>query len=88
VESVIANKRTLTKLRKQNSNTREFLQETFDKMFGEPLKITKQRLASQSIFGGLRTWDCLYIIIKTHDDLKQEQFAMQLIQQFDYIFKL
>lgn len=88
MESVIANKRTLTKLRKQNSNTREFLQETFDKMFGEPLKIAKQRLASQSIFGGLRTWDCLYIIIKTHDDLKQEQFAMQLIQQFDYIFKL
>jgi len=30
----------------------------------------------------------MYIIIKTNDDLKQEQFAMQLIHQFDYIFKL
>ena len=27
------------------------------------------------------------IIIKTGDNLKQEQFAIQLIQQFDYIFK-
>jgi phosphatidylinositol 4-kinase len=30
----------------------------------------------------------MYIIIKTNDDLKQEQFALQLIHQFDYIFKL
>lgn len=57
-------------------------------MFGEPLKLTKEKIASQSVFGQLKTWDALYIIIKTHDDLKQEQFAMQLIQQFDYIFKL
>ena len=57
-------------------------------MFGQPLEETKQRIAKNSIFGNLRTWDILYVIIKTHDDLKQEQFAMQLIQQFDYIFKL
>ena len=28
------------------------------------------------------------IIVKTGDNLKQEQFALQLIQQFDYIFKM
>lgn len=27
-------------------------------------------------------------MIKTGDNLKQEQFALQLIYQFDYIFKL
>lgn len=57
-------------------------------MFGEPLKKSKQRLAKNSVFGNIRSWDVLYIIIKTHDDLKQEEFAMQLIHQFDYIFKL
>ena len=57
-------------------------------MFGEPLKKTKEKIAERSIFGKLKTWDVIYVMIKTHDDLKQEQFAMQLIQQFDYIFKL
>ena len=57
-------------------------------MFGEPLQQSKERIAKNSIFGNLKTWDILYIIFKTHDDLKQEQFAMQLIQQFEYIFKL
>jgi len=27
-------------------------------------------------------------MVKTEDNLKQEQFALQLIYQFDYIFKL
>lgn len=27
-------------------------------------------------------------MVKTGDNLKQEQFALQLIYQFDYIFKL
>lgn len=27
-------------------------------------------------------------MVKTSDNLKQEQFALQLIYQFDYIFKL
>lgn len=57
-------------------------------MFGEPLKKSKERIGKNSVFGNIRSWDILYIIIKTHDDLKQEEFAMQLIQQFDYIFKL
>lgn len=30
----------------------------------------------------------IHLIVKTGDNLKQEQFALQLICQFDYIFKL
>jgi phosphatidylinositol kinase/protein kinase (PI-3 family) len=30
----------------------------------------------------------VHLIVKTHDNLKQEQFALQLIYEFYYIFKL
>ena len=30
----------------------------------------------------------VHLIVKADDNLKQEQFALQLIYQFDYIFKL
>jgi len=30
----------------------------------------------------------LRIIVKSNDDVRQEQFAMQLISQFEQIFKL
>jgi phosphatidylinositol 4-kinase B len=85
---VISNEQTISKLKKYKMDKKEDLVGVFDKMFGEPLKATKERIAKNSVFGNLKTWDILYIIVKTHDDLKQEQFAMQLIQQFDYIFKL
>jgi phosphatidylinositol 4-kinase len=52
------------------------------------MRFTRKKISKNSIFGGFKTWDILYIIIKTHDDLKQEQFAMQLIYQINYIFKL
>lgn len=57
-------------------------------MFGMSLVQLRKNISNNSIFGNFKTWDILYIIIKTNDDLKQEQFAMQLIHQFDYIFKL
>lgn len=57
-------------------------------MFGDPLINIKKRIRKNSVFGNLKSWDVIYVIIKTQDDLKQEQFAMQLIQQFDYIFRL
>lgn len=57
-------------------------------MFGDPLINIKKRIRKNSVFGNLKSWDIIYVIIKTQDDLKQEQFAMQLIQQFDYIFRL
>jgi phosphatidylinositol 4-kinase B len=36
----------------------------------------------------LASWRLIHLMVKTGDNLKQEQFALQLICQFDYIFKL
>lgn len=47
----------------------------------------EKRIRKQSIFGHLKTWKLLRLIIKSGDDLRQEQFAMQLISQIDQIFK-
>ncbi|CDW87840.1 phosphatidylinositol 4-kinase [Stylonychia lemnae] len=47
-----------------------------------------QRVRLQSPFGSLRTWRLIKIIVKSNDDVRQEQFAMQLISQIDQIFKL
>ena len=41
-----------------------------------------------SIYGSLNSWELVHLIVKTFDNLKQEQFAIQLIYEFDYIFKL
>ena len=47
----------------------------------------ERRIRKESIFGHLKTWKLLRIIVKSGDDLRQEQFAMQLISQIDQIFK-
>ena len=36
----------------------------------------------------LKSWRLLWIIVKANDDVRQEQFAMQLISQINCIFKL
>lgn len=57
-------------------------------IFGERLDKLTERLRAKSIFGGLKSWRLLHMMVKTGDNLKQEQFALQLITQFNYIFKL
>ncbi len=57
-------------------------------MFGESETQTFERIRKKSIYKSLSTWQLIHLIVKTGDNLKQEQFAMQLISQFDYIFKL
>jgi len=47
-----------------------------------------ERIKRESIYGGLESYNLIHLIVKTSDNLKQEQFALQLIYQFDYIFKL
>jgi phosphatidylinositol kinase/protein kinase (PI-3 family) len=32
-------------------------------------------------------WDCVSVIVKTGGDLRQEQLAVQLIQEFERIWK-
>lgn len=39
------------------------------------------------MFGPLKTWRLLRVIVKSGDDLRSEQFAMQLIETMDLIFK-
>jgi len=58
-----------------------------DIFFGEDSKTQEERVRSQSPFKDLKTWRLLPLIIKTGADMKEEQFAVQLISQFDQIFK-
>jgi phosphatidylinositol kinase/protein kinase (PI-3 family) len=62
--------------------------EKLGSIFGERVDKMTERLRAKSIFGGLKTWRLLHMMVKTGDNLKQEQFALQLITQFNYIFKL
>ena len=54
-----------------------------DKVFTETAKEQEARIRKNSPFGGLLTWKLMRIIVKSNDDIRQEQFAMQLISQFD-----
>lgn len=47
----------------------------------------EKRIRSQSVYGDLKTWKLLRLIVKSGDDLRSEQFAMQLIEMIDLIFK-
>mmetsp|Transcript_23878 Transcript_23878/g.23637 ORF Transcript_23878/g.23637 Transcript_23878/m.23637 type:complete len:528 (+) Transcript_23878:59-1642(+) len=51
-------------------------------IFKESFKEMAQRIRAKSPFGKLKTWELLHIIVKSGDDLRQEQLAMQLISFF------
>lgn len=55
--------------------------------FKETFKDQSLRLRSKSPFGKLKTWALLNVIVKSGDDLRQEQLAMQLISFFQQVFK-
>ena len=59
-----------------------------EQVFNETAKEQEARIRRESPFGHLATWKLLRIIVKSNDDVRQEQFAMQLISQFELIFKL
>ncbi|CAK65842.1 unnamed protein product (macronuclear) [Paramecium tetraurelia] len=46
------------------------------------------RIRSNSPFRNFKSWKLVHLIVKSGDDLRQEQFAMQLISTFDQIFKI
>jgi len=58
-----------------------------DIFFGEDSRIQYSRIRKESPFKDLQTWSLLPLIVKTGADMKEEQFAVQLISQFDQIFK-
>lgn len=53
--------------------------EFLSNVFGESEEDFKERIRNKSIFGHLASWDLVHLIVKTNDNLKQEQFALQLI---------
>ena len=62
--------------------------EEMKNIFGEPFEEKEKELKNKSLFGKLNTYKIFRCIIKTNEDLRQEQFATQLINEFYQIFKL
>ena len=47
----------------------------------------EKRIREQSMFSHLKSWRLLRMIVKSNDDLRSEQFAMQIIETIDLIWK-
>ena len=56
-------------------------------LFRESSLDQENRIRSNSRFGHLQTWKLARVIVKSGDDLRLEQFAMQLISLMNSIFK-
>ncbi|EIN07346.1 hypothetical protein PUNSTDRAFT_144847 [Punctularia strigosozonata HHB-11173 SS5] len=56
-------------------------------VFSESWTTKKSRIRQASPYGHLASWDCVSVIVKTGGDLRQEQFAVQLIQEFGKIWR-
>lgn len=64
------------------------LEENFEDIFNfESGKAQEERIRAESKYGTLLTWRLLRVIVKSGDDLRSEQFAMQLIETMDLIFR-
>ena len=57
-------------------------------IFGETFAQKEENLKKTSLFGRFKSHKIFRCIFKTHEDLRQEQFATQLINEFNQIFKL
>lgn len=55
-------------------------------MFRESWAAKKARIRTGSPYGHLDNWDVLSVIVKTGADLRQEQLAVQLVQEFSRIW--
>ena len=60
----------------------------FKNIFGESFTQKEIKLQKKSLFGKLNSHKIFRCIFKTNEDLRQEQFATQLINEFYQIFKL
>ncbi|KAI0780822.1 kinase-like protein [Trametes elegans] len=56
-------------------------------VFSESWAAKKARVRQASPYGHLADWDCVSVIVKTGGDLRQEQLAVQLIQEFEKIWR-
>jgi hypothetical protein len=53
----------------------------------ETTSMIEQQLRASSVYARLPGWGVSTLIVKSGDDIRQEQLAMQLIAEFDQIFK-
>lgn len=59
-----------------------------DNIFGEKIEEQTDRIKKISPFGLCSSWKLFKVIVKSGEDLRQEQFATQLINEFNQIFHL
>lgn len=59
-----------------------------EQLFGEDSRQQFDRISEISPYSDLPGYKMIHVIIKSNDDLRQECFAMQLLQEFDKIFKM
>ena len=62
--------------------------EAIKKVFGKSFRHKAKEIKKNSLFGDLDSHKIFRCIFKTHEDLRQEQFTTQLINEFYQIFKL
>lgn len=61
-------------------------EQILESIFGESWTYKRERVRASSPHGHLENWGLIAYICKSGDDLRQEQFAMQLIEHFHLVF--
>ena len=74
--------------KKETNVKRKVDVEAIKKVFGKSFRHKAKEIKKNSLFGDLDSHKIFRCIFKTHEDLRQEQFATQLINEFYQIFKL
>lgn len=72
--------------RSTGTSTRTSTQGDYN-FFGEDTKEQEARIKKNSPFKDLKSYKIIHLIVKSGSDMKEEQFALQLVSQFDQIFK-
>ena len=76
-------------MQKKETNVKKNVDvEAIKKVFGKSFRHKAKEIKKNSLFGDLDSHKIFRCIFKTHEDLRQEQFATQLINEFYQIFKL
>ena len=57
-------------------------------LFGQTASEQEERMKAISPFGQLPKYRLVHMMVKTFDDLRQQSFAMQLLQEFNRIFAM
>ena len=88
----LLNKIKIANYSQSNINTFNILKRNqinnYSLVFGETLASQEARLKYQSQYGYLSSYKVCKVLIKSGEDLRQEQFASQLINEFAQIFKI